>query len=119
MEKISVDYQQLPAGLCRASWRKLWSTWPGTKLWRFRSKPRRSSSALERADQVLRDAMRGRLADDLAEEFGGYWSDGSFRSLAGELGFDLDKQSQSLISGIDIIALIAAMLRPCCASSIL
>lgn len=31
---------------------------------------------LERADQVLRDAVRGRLVDDLAEEFGGYWSDG-------------------------------------------
>jgi hypothetical protein len=31
---------------------------------------------LERADEVLRDAVKGRLADDLAEEFGDYWSSG-------------------------------------------
>ncbi|MCA1411724.1 ThiF family adenylyltransferase [Bradyrhizobium sp. NBAIM20] len=31
---------------------------------------------LEQADKVLRDAMRGRLAGDLADEFGDYWSDG-------------------------------------------
>jgi hypothetical protein len=31
---------------------------------------------LEQADKVLRDALRGRLVDDLAEEFGDYWSDG-------------------------------------------
>jgi hypothetical protein len=31
---------------------------------------------LEQADKVLRDAVRGRLVDDLAEEFGDYWFDG-------------------------------------------
>jgi hypothetical protein len=31
---------------------------------------------LDRADEVLRDAVRGRLADDLAEEFGAYWAEG-------------------------------------------
>lgn len=31
---------------------------------------------LEIADGVLRDAVRGRLADDLAVEFGEYWTDG-------------------------------------------
>ena len=32
---------------------------------------------LERADKVLRDAVRGRLVDDLAEEFGSYWANGT------------------------------------------
>lgn len=31
---------------------------------------------LEQADKVLRDAVRGRLVGDLADEFGDYWSDG-------------------------------------------
>lgn len=31
---------------------------------------------LEQADEVLRDALRGRLVDDLADEFGDYWADG-------------------------------------------
>jgi len=31
---------------------------------------------LDRADEVLRDAVRGRLIDDLAEEFGAYWAEG-------------------------------------------
>ena len=31
---------------------------------------------LEQADKVLRDALRGRLVHDLADEFGDYWADG-------------------------------------------
>jgi hypothetical protein len=32
---------------------------------------------LERADKVLRDAVRGRLDEDLVGEFGAYWADGT------------------------------------------
>jgi len=49
----------------------------GTSIVLDRYKPGQTIiQCLEQADKVLRDALRGRLVDDLANEFGAYWANG-------------------------------------------
>ena len=50
---------------------------------------------LEQADKVLRDAVRGRLDEDLVGEFGAYWADGTVLIDLPE-GFEGDAKIQIL-----------------------